>query len=224
MPERTCPVCGNTFTPATPNQRYCPPTPEDRTRLKGQAVSRCARRGSNHAQRTRQGRDTGSLTAPLPGAFDCEQCGKACEAGKDGVSAHAMRFCGYDCKAQWHGQHEDGASRRWQREVAPQRYAQARAIERLMSVAGSATRSDEAAYRRALRFDPCAYCGGSSGASDHIVPRSAGGPNDWTNRTAACHGCNNMKQSTPLLVFLAYKQTREAFEPWRQIVAALHTR
>ena len=63
MQHRTCPTCGNQFESTSYNQVYCPPTPEDRARRKGQAVSRCAKRASNKAQR-----------AALP-ERECNQCG-----------------------------------------------------------------------------------------------------------------------------------------------------
>lgn len=39
----------------------------------------------------------------------------------------------------------------------------------------------------------CGYCGGSADTVDHIVPRSRGGHNTWTNTVAACRGCNTRK-------------------------------
>jgi hypothetical protein len=45
--RRTCPVCGAEFEPTHWNQRYRPPTDEDRARQNGQARSRCARRAAN---------------------------------------------------------------------------------------------------------------------------------------------------------------------------------
>lgn len=52
--------------------------------------------------------------------------------------------------------------------------------------------------------DPCVYCGGIAGSEDHVVPRSAGGPDTLYNRAPACPSCNNQKRSAPLLVFLAF--------------------
>jgi 5-methylcytosine-specific restriction endonuclease McrA len=39
----------------------------------------------------------------------------------------------------------------------------------------------------------CGYCGGHATTVDHIVPRSRGGRNTWTNTVAACGGCNQRK-------------------------------
>lgn len=39
----------------------------------------------------------------------------------------------------------------------------------------------------------CAYCGGTATTIDHILPRSHGGKNTWTNTVAACGGCNQRK-------------------------------
>ena len=39
----------------------------------------------------------------------------------------------------------------------------------------------------------CAYCGGHATTIDHVLPRSRGGQNTWTNTVAACGGCNQRK-------------------------------
>ncbi len=43
----------------------------------------------------------------------------------------------------------------------------------------------------------CQYCGEKPGVAeltvDHILPRSKGGPDSWTNVVAACKKCNNQK-------------------------------
>lgn len=39
----------------------------------------------------------------------------------------------------------------------------------------------------------CAYCGDRATTVDHLVPRSQGGPNAWTNCVAACRPCNGRK-------------------------------
>jgi hypothetical protein len=53
LEPRICPICGETFVPATANQRFCGPTDDDRARQKGQACSRCARRAENARYRAR---------------------------------------------------------------------------------------------------------------------------------------------------------------------------
>lgn len=97
-----CAVCGSEFVPAVANQRYCPPTEEQRRRAKGQPRSRCARRAQNHEQRKREGRDTLPLTAPLPTPFNCRKCDKRVVPGQDGVAPHARTFCSRRCKRKWH--------------------------------------------------------------------------------------------------------------------------
>jgi 5-methylcytosine-specific restriction endonuclease McrA len=56
------------------------------------------------------------------------------------------------------------------------------------------------AYKDALRWDPCAYCGriapvGEYGGQeiDHIHSLFRGGPDHWSNFTAACSFCNAFK-------------------------------
>jgi 5-methylcytosine-specific restriction endonuclease McrA len=39
----------------------------------------------------------------------------------------------------------------------------------------------------------CAYCGGVASTIDHVLPRSRGGGNEWSNTVAACGRCNNRK-------------------------------
>ncbi|MDP9793885.1 5-methylcytosine-specific restriction endonuclease McrA [Catenuloplanes nepalensis] len=39
----------------------------------------------------------------------------------------------------------------------------------------------------------CAYCGGHASTIDHVMPRSRGGRNSWSNTVAACGGCNQRK-------------------------------
>ncbi|MEE6263750.1 HNH endonuclease [Plantactinospora sonchi] len=39
----------------------------------------------------------------------------------------------------------------------------------------------------------CAYCGGHASTIDHVLPRSRGGRNTWSNTVASCGGCNQRK-------------------------------
>jgi len=49
--------------------------------------------------------------------------------------------------------------------------------------------------RGVLRRDAnrCAYCGRSASTIDHVMPRSRGGQDTWTNLVACCLRCNNVK-------------------------------
>lgn len=49
--------------------------------------------------------------------------------------------------------------------------------------------------RGVLRRDGsrCAYCGKSASTIDHVMPRSRGGQDTWTNLVACCLRCNNVK-------------------------------
>jgi len=40
----------------------------------------------------------------------------------------------------------------------------------------------------------CGYCAGTASTIDHVLPRSRGGGNEWTNTVAACGRCNNRKR------------------------------
>ena len=58
------------------------------------------------------------------------------------------------------------------------------------------------AWRRTLRNDPCALCGGPGRGIDHIVPSVDGGADTWENLTGCCNVCNNAKGRTGLLQHL----------------------
>jgi hypothetical protein len=77
--------------------------------------------------------------------------------------------------------------------------------------------SHREAWKRIVRGDPCAYCGllpfpcrfhrGDAGTVDHIDPqagpRPAHGLHSWTNYTGSCARCNNSKDATPMLLWIA---------------------
>lgn len=51
--------------------------------------------------------------------------------------------------------------------------------------------------RGVLRRDAnrCVYCGAAATTVDHVMPRSRGGLDTWTNLVACCVRCNNVKGS-----------------------------
>lgn len=157
--------------------------------------SRCARRVSNAK---RGGWDPSSL--PFPEPFDCTQCGEHCIPGEN-VAHHATKFCGYDCKMAWH------KARLW-----------------LESVTDEAGAYQCVAYRKAMRRDPCAYCGADSQELDHIVARSRGGSDDWHNRAGTCSRCNGRKQDVPLLIWMGWKLQWDQWAPWNEARRQLLTR
>lgn len=60
-------------------------------------------------------------------------------------------------------------------------------------------------WQRVLMADPCAYCGAPACGTDHIVARSRGGTNDWTNLTGTCNRCNSGKRTKSLLAYLGFR-------------------
>lgn len=72
------------------------------------------------------------------------------------------------------------------------------------------------AWKRILRDDPCAYCGGESTTIDHIVPARGtqrpglGGLHSWTNYTGACERCNWSKADVPLIDWLLRRRVGSA--------------
>ena len=74
-------------------------------------------------------------------------------------------------------------------------------------------------WRRIVREDPCAWCGGPGGSLDHIEPRSLTRPGrrrSWTNLTGSCFACNEYRGDVGVLQFLA--------DPERARAVALATR
>lgn len=57
--------------------------------------------------------------------------------------------------------------------------------------------SDVAWHRRrsALldRYPNCAHCGSPATDVDHVIPRAAGGPDNYNNLQTLCHSCHSIK-------------------------------
>jgi len=96
MEQRECPVCRRTFEGRN-NQRFCPP-PKDWAG-KGQPRSKCAKAYDNAKRRGTL--DELLARGTVGASFDCDECGKRCTPGEDGVAPHARRFCCRDCKWLW---------------------------------------------------------------------------------------------------------------------------
>lgn len=59
----------------------------------------------------------------------------------------------------------------------------------------------------------CQYCGSKKDLTlDHVVPKSKGGDNSWTNLVTACYICNNTKGNR-LLEHTDLKLSRQPKEP-----------
>lgn len=60
-------------------------------------------------------------------------------------------------------------------------------------------------YRKAIKNDPCFYCGTRSGEFhiDHAVPISRGGLEVWNNLVRACANCNLSKHTMTAEEFIA---------------------
>jgi 5-methylcytosine-specific restriction enzyme A len=62
----------------------------------------------------------------------------------------------------------------------------------------AASRGYDARWRKLrkafLQANPwCVRCGAPATDVDHIIPRSAGGTDDWSNLQALCHACHSAK-------------------------------
>lgn len=206
--ERICPApCGRAFVPKTSNQVYC-------TGRKG----RCYRRATNAAQR-------GPAVSPVPESFNCARCRKHCVPGLN-VASHASKFCGAECKVSWHSHHVEGKRLRPISQVVLVGHDRSAVATWRVHCTGlklaewgiSESYSATVTYRRQLRADPCSYCGGPGGSSDHIDPQHNGGADDWTNRTSACRGCNSYKGTLPLLLALLWVPAAREYHSLRRVL------
>lgn len=81
------------------------------------------------------------------------------------------------------------------------------------------TLTNRALFRRDQNI--CAYCGGEFGhdhlTRDHVIARSKGGPDKWTNVVTACSGCNKLKDDRSVeeagmkLLYVPYAPNRAEY-------------
>lgn len=68
----------------------------------------------------------------------------------------------------------------------------------------------------------CQYCGSTRKLTiDHVVPRSKGGSDDWTNLVVACSSCNTKKGDT-LLEQTGMKLARKPKAPYNKMQFVLN--
>jgi 5-methylcytosine-specific restriction endonuclease McrA len=66
----------------------------------------------------------------------------------------------------------------------------------------------------------CAYRGAHATTIDHVLPRSRGGTNSWTNTVAACARCNGRKSDrTPAEAGMRLR-TEPAAPTWAVLTAS----
>ncbi len=196
MEHRTCAVCDREFE-GHHNAVCCPPTDRDRAAQKTPR-SWCARRRQRHLERGTP------LKGQPPVSFTCVQCHADVEPS---TGLTERRFCSEACKKVWHKEQVE----------LPKRL--------LDSIAASATpHKDAVAYRRAMRLDPCCYCGEPTTQLDHIEPKSQGGSDEWDNRAGTCASCNGRKQDMPMLLWMGWKLQSDQFQQWNDARKAILTR
>ncbi|MCW2538916.1 MAG: endonuclease [Frankiales bacterium] len=66
----------------------------------------------------------------------------------------------------------------------------------------------------------CVYCAVRADTVDHVVPRSRGGRNEWTNVVAACARCNHRKGDR-LLGEIGWTLPRPAVQPSATVAVVL---
>jgi 5-methylcytosine-specific restriction endonuclease McrA len=112
---------------------------------------------------------------------------------------HDLRQC-LDCPASFTRAHYAEHGR-----ITPeaQRAAAARRRQRVVLDMDEADRLLSAEYRKAIRNDPCFYCGSAETHHvDHYFPLAKGGTDAWFNLRAACRDCNLSKFTTCGTAFL----------------------
>ncbi len=66
----------------------------------------------------------------------------------------------------------------------------------------------------------CVYCAVKADTIDHVVPRSRGGRNEWTNVVAACARCNHRKGDR-LLAEIGWSLSRAPVQPPASVALVL---
>jgi 5-methylcytosine-specific restriction endonuclease McrA len=66
----------------------------------------------------------------------------------------------------------------------------------------------------------CVYCTTRADTIDHVVPRSRGGMNEWTNVVAACARCNHRKGDR-LLTEIGWALPRSPMQPSPTVAVVL---
>lgn len=198
---KACVLCAEQFTPKQHNQRFC-----------------CKSHRQSYENAKHRGTLDKLLAEPrLVGAeFDCAWCEKHCVPGEN-VAPHATKFCGYDCKAEWHHVNVAGYLSRTERE---QRKEAERFDKWTRKLFAEPTQMQTVAHRRMLRADPCSYCNGEAEALDHIEPKHGKGVDDWTNRTASCRRCNSLKGTKSLLEALLWIPPARQYHDLRRLLHA----
>lgn len=88
-------------------------------------------------------------------------------------------------------------------------------VIRLLNYVNFRRRAIKVNRKRVMKRDgyECGYCGSKKNLTiDHIIPRSKGGNNSWTNLITCCNRCNNLKDNkTPEQVGLSLKT--KPYEP-----------
>ncbi len=97
--------------------------------------------------------------------------------------------------------------------AAGQAYRAQQKALRAARVAEARRRREDRPYVEAMRFDPCAYCGGPGGVLDHIVPRHRGGESEPENCCGVCKPCNTAKGTRSLLAHLLIRLIDDEIDP-----------
>lgn len=101
----------------------------------------------------------------------------------------------------------DRRSERWRTdpEYRAQRYATA------FSRRWQLTKADRRILQQ-MYLEDCFYCGNLGGSVDHLVPKSRGGEDSWSNLVPCCRSCNSKKSdSTPEEFYLRRPMSKEVF-------------
>lgn len=201
LKERSCLECGTVFQPATSTNEHCPPCQVERTRkLKAEAYRR-RRDGANQ----RFCVDCGVELPPYRGrpSERCMPCQAAFRKAEDQKRNKERTESGerrvYDVRYRKGNNETIRANNRKYKAAHPETDLAAihRRRQRRDHGMDDVDRLLSNAYRIAIRYDPCFYCGAAeTQEDDHFFPLSKGGTDHWWNLVRTCKPCNRTKRDT----------------------------
>jgi 5-methylcytosine-specific restriction endonuclease McrA len=200
--QRACEDCGTLYVPNSSQQVRCGACQQARTLRLGREGKTRSRKA---AYEPRYCVDCGAeLPPPKRGGRliqRCEPCNEAHREGYEVARRKARSESGYrrTYNKQWRVANPEKvreSSRRY-KQANPEVDLAAihRRRQRLDHGMDARDREMSVDYRRAIRDDPCFYCGSSAERChvDHYFPLAKGGTDHWFNLVPACRTCNLRK-------------------------------
>lgn len=212
--DRPCDGCGIVYSPRASQQRRCEPCQADRDRTKKRDQMR--RKAIEEAV-PRFCVDCGEQLRRYRGnhSLRCEPCRKVYKREETRKWNRARTESGakkvYD--AEWRRKNPELARAAGRRYKAAHPEVDQASIHRRRR--RSEVRMDEVdrllsrLYRKAIRNDPCFYCGSAETHEvDHFFPLSKGGTDHWWNLVRSCRPCNRGARGKGIMCGTAFMLRR----------------